>query len=77
MILNTLVYDGKVERILAGDGSNLYRAIQPLVTSPGLIRTPCGVCPVRRFTNILYLLYNLLYTPLSKSISSDSVFFSR
>lgn len=56
MILNTLVYDGKVERILAGDGSNLYRAIQPLVTSPGLIRTPCGMCPVRHFTNILYLL---------------------
>ncbi|CAL1676284.1 unnamed protein product [Lasius platythorax] len=48
MILNTLVYDGKVERILAGDGSNLYRAIQPLVTSPGLIRTPCGLCPVRK-----------------------------
>ncbi|XP_029659439.1 probable DNA-directed RNA polymerase III subunit RPC6 [Formica exsecta] len=48
MILNTLVYDGKVERILAGDGSNLYRAIQPLVTSPGLIRTPCGMCPVRK-----------------------------
>lgn len=53
MILNTLVYDGKVERILAGDGSNLYRAIQPLVTSPGLIRTPCGLCPVRRIANKL------------------------
>lgn len=48
MVLNTLVYDGKVERIFAGDGSNLYRAIQPLVTSPGLIRTPCGLCPVRK-----------------------------
>ncbi|TGZ38554.1 DNA-directed RNA polymerase III subunit RPC6 [Temnothorax curvispinosus] len=48
MILNTLVYDGKVEQILAGDGSNLYRAIQPLLNSPGLIRTPCGLCPVRR-----------------------------
>ncbi|GAB1866150.1 DNA-directed RNA polymerase III subunit RPC6 [Camponotus japonicus] len=48
MILNTLVYDGKVERILAGDGSNLYRAIEPLVISPGLIRTPCGLCPVRK-----------------------------
>lgn len=48
MILNTLVYDGKVERILGGDGSNLYRAIQPLLDSPGLIRTPCGLCPVRQ-----------------------------
>ncbi|XP_011642351.2 LOW QUALITY PROTEIN: probable DNA-directed RNA polymerase III subunit RPC6 [Pogonomyrmex barbatus] len=48
MILNTLVYDGKVERILAGDGSNLYRVIKPMLSSPGLIRTPCGLCPVRR-----------------------------
>lgn len=55
MILNTLVYDGKVERILAGDGSNLYRAIQPLVTSPGLITTPCGLCPVRRIANKLFI----------------------
>lgn len=54
MILNTLVYDGKVERILAGDGSNLYRAIQPLLDSPGLIRTPCGLCPVRYIINKLY-----------------------
>lgn len=56
MILNTLVYDGKVERILAGDGSNLYRAIQPLLNSSGLIRTPCGLCPVRRITDLLRLL---------------------
>jgi len=48
MILNTLVYDGKVERILAPDGNNLYRAIQPLLISPGLIKTPCGLCPVRK-----------------------------
>lgn len=47
MILNTLVYDGKVEQILAGDGSNLYRAIQPLLNSSGLIKAPCGICPVR------------------------------
>lgn len=48
MILNTLVYDGKVERTLSGDGSNLYRAIQPLIKPPGLIQAPCGVCPVRK-----------------------------
>lgn len=46
MILNTLVYDGKVEKTLSGDGNNLYRAVQPLLNSPGLIRTPCGICPV-------------------------------
>lgn len=58
MILNTLVYDGKIERILSGDGNNLYRVIQPLLSSlSGLMRTPCGLCPVRiicvRFTDRL------------------------
>ncbi|KAG7202576.1 hypothetical protein KM043_009772 [Ampulex compressa] len=48
MILNTLVYDGKVERTLAEDGNHLYRAVQPLLSSPGLIKAPCGVCPVRK-----------------------------
>lgn len=49
MILNTLVYDGKVEKILSSDGNNLYRALQPLLSPPGLIKTPCGVCPVKMF----------------------------
>ncbi|XP_078034605.1 RNA polymerase III subunit F isoform X1 [Augochlora pura] len=48
MILNTLVYDGKVERILSDDGSNLYRAVEPLLHAPGLIKSTCGVCPVRK-----------------------------
>ncbi|XP_031833548.1 RNA polymerase III subunit F [Nomia melanderi] len=48
MILNTLVYDGKVERILSEDGSNLYRAVEPLLHAPGLIKSTCGVCPVRK-----------------------------
>ncbi|XP_012542500.1 probable DNA-directed RNA polymerase III subunit RPC6 [Monomorium pharaonis] len=48
MILNTLVYDGKVERTFTGEGNNLYRAIQPLLNPPGLIRTPCGLCPVKK-----------------------------
>ncbi|XP_076638032.1 RNA polymerase III subunit F isoform X3 [Colletes latitarsis] len=48
MILDTLVYDGKVERTLSGDGSNLYRAVEPLLNSPGLIKSACGVCPVRK-----------------------------
>lgn len=47
MILNTLVYDGKVEKILAGEGNNLYRAIQPVLSSSGLVKTPCGLCPIR------------------------------
>ncbi|XP_012285444.1 probable DNA-directed RNA polymerase III subunit RPC6 isoform X1 [Orussus abietinus] len=48
MILNTLVYDGKVEKTLTSDGSILYRAIRPLLDPPGLVRTPCGMCPVRK-----------------------------
>lgn len=48
MILNTLVYDGKVERTLSGDGNTLYRAVEPLLNPPGLIKSTCGVCPVRK-----------------------------
>lgn len=46
MLLNVLVYDGKVERTLSKDG-NMYRTIQPLLSSSGLMKTPCGICPVR------------------------------
>lgn len=60
-ILNTLVYDGKVERSVMAKGINksstsssteqisLYRAINPTLDSKigsGLIRTPCGICPI-------------------------------
>ncbi|XP_001604309.1 probable DNA-directed RNA polymerase III subunit RPC6 [Nasonia vitripennis] len=48
MILNTLIYDGKVERTVSSDGSSLYRAINPLLNSPGLVQSSCGVCPVRK-----------------------------
>lgn len=52
MLLNVLVYDGKVEKTFSGDGNNMYRAIQPLLNSSGLIKAPCGVCPVRTFIAI-------------------------
>jgi len=52
IILNTLVYDDKIERKPSGD-KNLYRSIQPLVNLPGLVRSPCGLCPVRYITNKL------------------------
>lgn len=48
MILNTLVYDGKVERNISSDGNILYRAVEPLLSPPGLIKSTCGVCPVRK-----------------------------
>lgn len=56
MILNTLIYDGKVEKNVISstgmrnskskDTTNLYRIIEPVVKSAGLMRMPCGVCPV-------------------------------
>ncbi|XP_064621721.1 DNA-directed RNA polymerase III subunit RPC6-like [Lineus longissimus] len=53
-ILDTLIYDGKVEKsIVAQAGGHddagdvkLYRAVLPFVATTGLMRTPCGVCPV-------------------------------
>ncbi|EPY82650.1 DNA-directed RNA polymerase III polypeptide isoform 2-like protein [Camelus ferus] len=55
-ILNTLIYDGKVEMtiIAAKEGTvgsvdghmKLYRAVNPVIPPTGLIRAPCGLCPV-------------------------------
>ncbi|XP_051166706.1 DNA-directed RNA polymerase III subunit RPC6 [Leptopilina boulardi] len=48
MILNTLVYDGKAEKLVTNDRTNMYRAVESLLDFPGLIGSPCGVCPVRK-----------------------------
>ncbi|XP_013184560.1 DNA-directed RNA polymerase III subunit RPC6 isoform X1 [Amyelois transitella] len=45
-ILNTLVYDGKAESSIYPDGSKVYRAIEPLLPTTGLVQVPCGVCPL-------------------------------
>uniref|UniRef100_A0A0A9WBT8 DNA-directed RNA polymerase III subunit RPC6 n=1 Tax=Lygus hesperus TaxID=30085 RepID=A0A0A9WBT8_LYGHE len=45
-ILDTLLYDGKVERKLTINGEFTYRAVNPLVNPPGLVMLPCGICPV-------------------------------
>jgi len=62
-ILDTIIFDGKAEMIIVSDSSStssstggrsevvqkkLYRSIKPLVSVPGLMRVPCGVCPVVR-----------------------------
>lgn len=47
-ILNTIVFDGKAEKCEGGDSGSLYRAVEPLLPSAGLARSPCGVCPVIR-----------------------------
>ncbi|GIY09556.1 DNA-directed RNA polymerase III subunit RPC6 [Caerostris darwini] len=53
-ILNTLVYDGKVEKSVASHTSssgeenftNMYGIIKPHLSSCSLMRIPCGGCPV-------------------------------
>jgi len=44
-ILNTLIYDGKVEKVFKGD-MEYYLASESLVDTTGLVQVPCGVCPV-------------------------------
>ncbi len=55
-ILNTLIFDGKVEMtiIAAKEGTvgsvdgqmKLYRGVNPIIQPTGLVKTPCGMCPV-------------------------------
>lgn len=45
-ILKTVVYDGKAERIVQPDGISVYRAIESPLPTPGLVQTPCGICPI-------------------------------
>ncbi|XP_044745419.1 probable DNA-directed RNA polymerase III subunit RPC6 [Coccinella septempunctata] len=44
-ILYTIVLDNKAERIYSGD-SYLYRAANGFIPSTGIIKTPCGMCPI-------------------------------
>jgi len=45
-IMRTLIYDGKAERLSDEKGDALFRAVRSPVGTPGLVRSPCGVCPV-------------------------------
>ncbi|XP_053429281.1 DNA-directed RNA polymerase III subunit RPC6-like isoform X2 [Nycticebus coucang] len=55
-ILNTLIYDGKVDMtiITAKEGTvgsvdghmKLFIAVNPIIPPMGLVRPPCGLCPV-------------------------------
>jgi DNA-directed RNA polymerase III subunit RPC6 len=50
--LDTLIFDGKVERSTvydAGSEVRLYRAVEPLLPPSGLVFVPCGICPVIKF----------------------------
>ena len=54
MILETLIYDGKVEKSViacaesssASGQMNIYRSVEPLVPVSPVMHTPCGICPV-------------------------------
>ncbi|KAL1461926.1 hypothetical protein WDU94_013788 [Cyamophila willieti] len=45
-ILETLLFDGKIEQINNIDGSVMYRAVTPYIAVAGISTSPCGVCPV-------------------------------
>ena len=48
-ILDTLIFDGKVEKTTKtqeGKEVKFYRAVESLLPTTGLVRIPCGVCPV-------------------------------
>jgi len=45
-IMQTLVFDGKAEKAQDEKGSSMYRAVNFPVSTPGLVQSPCGVCPV-------------------------------
>lgn len=45
-ILNTLIYDGKIEKVSMKSNENLYRSINLIIDSNPIIRTPCGICPI-------------------------------
>lgn len=49
-ILLTLVFDGKAEHVVRttaqGGHTNYYCAVAPLIETSGLMRTPCGQCPL-------------------------------
>lgn len=44
-ILHTIVSDNKAERLYSG-GSYLYRAVERFMESTGIVRSPCGICPI-------------------------------
>jgi hypothetical protein len=49
-VLETLIYDGKVEKTgrvnKQGEMVYKYRCVNAPITSAGAVRIPCGVCPV-------------------------------
>ena len=53
-LLETLVFDGVVERAVGGEeeGSKMYRSKGPSLKGSGVVRVPCGGCPLSRQCHI-------------------------
>ena len=45
-MLDTLVFDGKVERNVKENNKKFYISIERLAPTTGLVRIPCGICPI-------------------------------
>ena len=45
-MLDTLLIDGKVERNVKENNKKFYRSIEHLAPTTGLVRIPCGICPI-------------------------------
>ncbi|CAH0550643.1 unnamed protein product [Brassicogethes aeneus] len=45
-ILYTVVLDNNAERIVAANGSNLYKIVNRFLPSLGIVKTTCGICPI-------------------------------
>ncbi|KNC87581.1 hypothetical protein SARC_00283 [Sphaeroforma arctica JP610] len=66
-LMQALVFDGKVQILMAGGavtpvkdrqgraisaGMKIYRAVETHLPANGLTQSPCGVCPVFKFCNV-------------------------
>ena len=47
MILNTLEYDGLIDRVDQDGEDHFRQALLAMPEAPALTSIPCGVCPVR------------------------------
>ena len=45
-MLDTLVFDGKVERNVKENNKKFYISIERLAPTTGLVRIPCGIYPI-------------------------------
>lgn len=81
-ILNTLIYDGKVEMtiIAAKEGTvgcvdgqmKLYRGVNSIIQPTGLVKTPCGLCPVNAAVTLMARKYPKIVSTENKYLISQN-----